>query len=98
MKPDAESDRVAAASLSRLVNLGTVSAGWLVAAGIRSPADLNRVGAIAAFHRIAMHRGGTGVTFNLLYALEGAIRGLRWDHLPRAERDALRRAAEREHS
>ena len=32
--------------------------------------------------------------FNLLYALEGAIRGVRWHLIPREERDALRQAVE----
>jgi hypothetical protein len=31
---------------------------------------------------------------NLLYALEGAIRGVRWDHLSPEDRAALRAAAE----
>jgi DNA transformation protein len=84
-RPDSE--------LAGLLNLGAVSAGWLEAAGIRTAAELRRLGAVAVFRRVAFHRGGD-VTFNLLYALEGAIRGVRWDHLPRGEREALRRAAE----
>ena len=89
-----DKDRAAAVSLARLVNLGPVSAGWLVAAGIRSPQALRRLGAIAAFHRVVMQRGGVGVSLNLLYALDGAIRSIRWDYLPKDHRDALRRAAE----
>ena len=88
-------DGVAIEALSRLCNLGPVSSGWLVEAGIRSPAQLRRLGAIRTFHRVLMRRGGVGVSLNLLYALEGALRGLRWDLLTREERDALRRAAER---
>ena len=89
-----DKDRAAAVSLARLVNLGPISAGWLVGAGIRSPQALRRLGAIAAFHRVVMQRGGVGVSLNLLYALDGAIRGIRWDYLPKDHRDALRRAAE----
>lgn len=95
MKDMVGKDRVAAESLAALVNLGPVSAGWLVRAGIRSPAALRRLGAIAAFNRVAIHRGGVGVTFNLLYALEGALRGIRWDYMPREVRETLRRAAEK---
>ena len=76
------------------MNLGPVSAGWLKAAGIRTPDDLRALGSVAAFRRVAMHRGGTGVTYNLLYALEGALRGVRWDRLPVALRDDLKRAAD----
>lgn len=89
-----EKDRVAAVRLTKLVNLGPVSAGWLIDAGIRTPAALRKMGAIKAFHRVVMHRGGIGVSLNLLYALEGALRGVRWDYLPREERVELRRAAE----
>jgi DNA transformation protein len=82
----------AAVALAALPNLGPVSARWLVAAGITSPAILRTRGAVAVFRQVAMHRAGD-VSFNLLYALEGAIRGVRWDKLPRADRDALRAAA-----
>ena len=76
------------------MNLGSVSAGWLKAAGIQTPEELRAVGAVVAFRRVAMHRGGAGVTYNLLYALEGALRGIRWDRLPVALRDELKRAAD----
>jgi hypothetical protein len=79
--------------LARLRNLGAVSAGWLVAAGIRTEVELRALGAVAAFRRVAMHRSGD-VSLNLLYALEGALRDVRWDKLPAAERAALRAAAE----
>ena len=80
------------AELAALRNLGAVSAAWLEAAGIRSAAELRRLGAVEAFRRVAFHRSGD-VSLNLLYALEGAIRGLRWDRLPPEDRAALRRAA-----
>ena len=83
-----------ASPLAQLSNLGPVSAGWLEAAGIRSEAELRRVGAVAAYHRVATHRSGD-VSLNLLYALEGAIHGVRWDRLPPDERARLRAAAER---
>jgi DNA transformation protein len=84
----------ATAALAALVNLGPTSAAWLVAAGIKSPARLRALGAIEAYRRVAFSRGGS-VTFNLLYAMEGAIRGVRWDHLAPALRAKLRRRAER---
>lgn len=86
------SNSESAAELARLRNLGPVSAGWLVAAGIRSEAELRAMGAVTAFHRVAMHRSGD-VSLNLLYALEGALRGVRWDQLPAADRAALRAAS-----
>lgn len=80
------------AELLRLRNLGPASAGWLAAAGIRTEADLRALGAVEAFRQVAFRRGGD-VSANLLYALEGAIRDVRWDRLPAEERLRLRREA-----
>jgi DNA transformation protein and related proteins len=81
------------AALAALVNLGPVSAGWLYDAGITSPAVLRRLGALEAFRRVAIHRGGD-VTTHLLYALDGALRGKRWDHLPIQDRRRLKAASQ----
>ena len=86
--------RTSASELAALRNLGAVSAGWLEAAGIRTAADLRRLGAVETFRRVAFNRAGD-VSYNLLYALEGALRDVRWDHIPPEERAALREAAER---
>jgi DNA transformation protein len=83
------------AALAALVNLGPTSAGWLVAAGVTSPARLRTLGAVEAYRRVAWSRGGA-VTYNLLYALEGAIRGVRWDYLPASIRLRLRRRVDRD--
>ena len=80
------------AALAALPNLGPVSAGLLVAAGITGPEQLRARGAVAVFRQVAMHRAGD-VSLNLLYALEGALRGVRWDRLPRDVREALRESA-----
>jgi DNA transformation protein and related proteins len=81
-----------AASLAALRNLGPASAAMLQAAGIASAAELRRIGAVAAFHRVMMHRAGR-VSINLLYAMEGALTNCRWDQLPVATRERLRLAA-----
>ena len=78
--------------LARLRNLGPTSARWLEAAGIHTEAQLRELGALEAFRRVAMNRAGD-VTLNLLYALDGALRGERWDKLPPEIRIALRDAA-----
>lgn len=80
------------AALAELHSLGHVSAGWLVAAGIETPAQLRRLGAVRAFQKVAVHRAGMGVTLNLLYALECAIRGCHWRDLAPEEKRALKRA------
>ena len=78
--------------LANLCNLGPVSARWLESAGIHTEAELRELGAPEAFRRVAMNRAGD-VSLNLLYALDGALRGVRWDKLPRQIRDELREAA-----
>lgn len=80
-----------ASELSTLPNLGTVSAGWLEAAGIHSVKHLEEVGSVAAYQ--AVQRIGKAPSLLLLYALEAALMGLRWDHLPEAVKVSLRQRA-----
>ena len=75
--------------LSDLLNLGPTSAGWLRDVGIESRDDLERLGSVEAFLRVDASR--EGVSLNLLYALEGALRDVRWDRLPPEVRADLRR-------
>jgi DNA transformation protein len=94
-RASAPPDAAAEASLAALRNLGPVSARLLVAAGIRSPAMLRELGAVAAFRRVLFKRGGS-VSTNLLWALEGALRDERWDGLSAETRARLRAALEAE--
>jgi DNA transformation protein len=66
-------------TISTLENLGPVSRRWLADAGIRTRADLERIGSVAAFKQVAA--AGHEPSTNLLYALEGALLGLRQDRL-----------------
>ena len=75
--------------LERLPNLGPTSAGWLRDVGVASYDDLERLGSVQAFLLVDASR--EGVSLNLLYALEGALRDVRWDRLPPALRAELRR-------
>ena len=87
-------DAAAIAALTRLRNLGPYSARLLVEAGVRTPEALRSLGAAAAFRRVAFQRAGR-VSTNLLWALEGALRGARWDRLDAATRARLRAEVER---
>jgi len=78
-------------ALAALRNLGPRSAAMLVRAGIRTPAHLRRIGAIAAFRRT--RRVAPGVSVNLLYALVGALEGRDWRKVRRNDRLALLLAA-----
>lgn len=67
--------------LTKLPNIGEKLAGDLRRAGITTTKMLMTLGSVEAAIRITKGRPHTG--YNLLYALEGAIRGVRWHSLPR---------------
>ena len=79
--------------LDRLPNIGTSLAGELSDAGIETPEQLHRLGSVRAALRLV--GAGRTVCANKLYALEGAIRGVRWHAIPRDERSELRARFER---
>ena len=63
-----------------MLNIGPKTAGRLRAVGVVTPADLGRLGAVEAFDRV--ERASPQVTtLVLLYALEGALRGVPWTAL-----------------
>jgi DNA transformation protein len=65
--------------IAGLLNLGPKSATWLNAAGIYTKSDLEETGAVRAFLKVKT--AGYKPSLNLLYALEGALTGTRWDKL-----------------
>ena len=78
----------------KLRNIGPKSAAWLRQTGIRTQADLEAVGALAAYVRVK--RAGFKPSLNLLYALEGAILGCHWQEIPESRRSELVLAASEE--
>ncbi len=70
-----------------LKNLGPVSTRWLASVGIHRRADLIRLGPVEAFLRVKA--AGHKPTLNLLWALAGAERGLRWNKLSAEDRHRL---------
>lgn len=70
-----------------VVNLGKALIAELAAAAITERSELERLGSLKVARRIAVHGGS--VCANKLYALEGAIRGVRWHAIPSSERAAL---------
>ena len=85
-----------AASLEDLPNIGREVARLLKAAGIRTPAALRRLGAVAAALRIRDLRPQDPPCRSMLSGLEGALRGVRWHAIPQAERDRLWQAYARQ--
>lgn len=80
--------------LERMRNLGPVSAARLRAVGIASPEDLKGVGAIEAYIRLKRAFPAV-IRETTLYALHGAVTGVRWytfsDEIKAALRDAAAR-------
>jgi DNA transformation protein and related proteins len=74
-------------SLTELPNIGKVLAAQLERAGIGNVDDLTKAGSKKAFSRIRTI--DPGACINLLYALEGAIEGTHWKHVPAYKRKEL---------
>ena len=79
-------------SNDKLKNVGPKSAAWLRQVGVRTQADLETLGSVAAF--IKVKRAGFRPSLNLLYALEGALLGCHWQQVPDARRSEMLLAAE----
>ena len=79
--------------LARLANLGPTSEKWLNAIGVYTKRDLEKLGAVNAYRLLKGH--GYNASLNLVYAIEGALRGLDWKRLPPAlKKDLKARAAD----
>ena len=81
-----------APQLSALADLGPKSTAMLRAAGIHTVADLRVLGSVAAY--VAVKRVAPKATLNLLWALEGALTGERWQHVAAEHRTSLLLALE----
>ncbi|MBK7627339.1 MAG: TfoX/Sxy family protein [Bacteroidales bacterium] len=75
-------------SLTELPNIGKTLADKLIAAGINNDKELIETGSENAIIRLATIEN-SGVCINMLYALEGAIQGIRWHNLDRERKQEL---------
>jgi DNA-3-methyladenine glycosylase I len=78
--------------LSSLRNLGPASQQWLGAVGLRTRADLERIGAVNAYRLLKGQ--GYRVTLNMVYAIEGALRDCDWKRLPATLKTRLQAEAQ----
>ena len=78
-----------------LPNLGSRAVSHLVAAGIKTPQGLRRMGAVAAALRIRKLRPTNRPGRKMLVGLQGAIRGVRWRSISEQERERLWRRYQR---
>jgi len=74
--------------LTRLPNIGKVLARKLHQAGITSYDDLIDLGSVEAYLRVWNRQDVIG--YNMLYAIEGAIQGVRWHDLPKTHRQRVK--------
>ena len=77
-------------TLAALPNIDGALAEKLASAGVASYEDLVTLGSIDVMLKL---RAGLdpGACYNMLYAIEGAIRGVRWYAIPKDERNWLKR-------
>jgi len=75
------------APVATMRNLGPVSSRWLAAAGIRTRADLQRLGPVLAYRLVKQRQ--PRASLNLLWALAGAIDDVDWRALSKARRKQL---------
>lgn len=74
--------------LEDMPNLGAVAARKLRASGVGTPGELCALGSREAFFRVRA-KADPEACISMLYALEGAVQGIRWHVLPQEERQAL---------
>ncbi len=79
--------------LTDLPNISFVLAEEVGRIGIRSAADLRHIGAESAWMRLCA--AGLGHDIHVLFAMEGAIRGIAWHAFPSPRRHELRQLAQR---
>ena len=77
-------------TLTSLPNVGEVLAEKLAMIGITSYDDLVSLGSVEVMLKIHDDLD-PGACYNMLYAIEGAVRGVRWHTIPKGERDQLKR-------
>jgi DNA transformation protein and related proteins len=76
-------------SLTDLPNIGREVARLLIAAEIRTPQMLHRIGAASAAVRISHIRPNDPPCRSMVAGLEGAIRRMRWHDLPKSDRERV---------
>ncbi len=75
--------------LSDMINIGKELEKMLIGVGINTPQDLVEIGSVEATKRFKLQ----GVAcYNKLYALEGAIRNMRWHGLSKMDKEKLKEA------
>lgn len=75
--------------LTELPNIGKILAAKLKTVGIDTEQELRKIGSENAIIKISTLEN-SGTCINMLYALEGAIQGIRWHGLEDGRKQELR--------
>lgn len=75
-------------TLKELPNIGKSLSQKLQKCNINTPNDLKSIGSRTAFTKILLI--DQEACINVLYALEGAVKGVRWHHLDNKEKAELK--------
>lgn len=75
-------------NFTNIINIGNELANRLIGSGIMSVEDLKQIGSKEAIIKLAANN--YDVRINSLYALEGAIKGVRWHYLTKEEKQDLK--------
>ncbi len=76
-------------NLTKLPNIGKTLAEKLVLIGIKNEQELKMTGSENTIIKISTIEN-SGVCINMLYALEGAIQGIRWHDLDNGRKEELK--------
>lgn len=74
-------------------NLGPKSREWLASVGVYSLEDVANLGVVETYKRVKAAYPEK-VTLNLLWGLQAALLGIRWDELPPDIKSELKRQVE----
>lgn len=74
-------------------NLGPKSTEWLASIGVHTLDDVAQLGVVETYQRVKAAYPDK-VSLNLLYGLQAALLGIRWDELPPDIKSDLKRQVE----
>lgn len=74
-------------------NLGPKSTEWLASVGVHSLDDVAKLGVVETYKRVKAAYPEK-VTLNMLWGLQAALLGIRWDELPPDIKSELKRQVE----
>ncbi|MCC6500059.1 MAG: TfoX/Sxy family DNA transformation protein [Anaerolineales bacterium] len=75
-------------------HLGPKSAEWLASIGVHTLDDVARLGVVETYRRVKAAYPER-VTLNMLWGLQAALLGIRWDELPQDIKNQLLKEVEK---